>query len=49
MHRARALQPYLRAARWISLGINPYANLMGVFFTALQEDGEEDRTEPSEM
>jgi hypothetical protein len=39
MHRAEVLKPYLNAARWIPLAIDPYANLMAVFFTALQQDG----------
>ena len=51
MYRADVLKPYLSAARWIPLAINPYSNLMAVFFTALQEEGltEEDLEEPSEM
>ena len=51
MHRAEVLKPYLSAARWIPLGINPYANLTAVFFTALEEEGiqGEDLEEPSEM
>lgn len=48
--RAKALKPYLSAARWIPLAINPYANLMAVFFSGMQQDPEdEDITEPSEM
>ena len=48
------LKPYLSAACWIPLAINPYANLTAVFFTALQEEGtvaieDEDLEEPSEM
>jgi hypothetical protein len=48
------LKPYLNAARWIRLAINPYGNLTAVFFTALEEDGvgvDEDLEleEPSEM
>ena len=47
---AKALKPYLSAARWIPLAINPYANLMAVFFSGMQQDPEdEDITEPSEM
>jgi hypothetical protein len=54
MHRDNALKPYLSAARWIPLAINPYANLTAVFFTALEEEGidsveDEDLTEPSAM
>ena len=40
------------ATRWIPLGINPFANLMAVFFTGLEEEievEEEDITEPLEM
>ena len=51
MHRAEVLKPYLNAAHWIPLAINRYANLMAVFFTALEEDGvgvDEDLEEPSE-
>jgi hypothetical protein len=48
--RAVALKPYLRAARWIPLAINPYTNLTAVFLSAMQEDPEdEDIREPSEM
>jgi hypothetical protein len=48
--RADALKLYLAAARWIPLGINPYANLTAVFFSGMDEDAEdEDLTEPSEM
>jgi hypothetical protein len=48
------LKPYLNAARWIPLAINPYGNLTAVFFTALEGDGvgvDEDLEleEPSEM
>jgi hypothetical protein len=47
---AEALRPYLRAARWVPLAINPYANLTAVFFTGLEEDPEdEDVAESSEM
>ena len=51
MHRAKVLKPYLSAAHWIPLSINPYANLMAVFFTALEEEGvqDEDLEKPSEM
>jgi hypothetical protein len=51
MHRADALKPYLNAAHWIPLAINPYANLTAVFFTALKEEDveDEDLTKPSEM
>jgi hypothetical protein len=49
-YSAKALKPYLRAARWIPLAINPYANLTPVFFTGLEQDGdEEDINETSEM
>jgi hypothetical protein len=47
--RAKALKPYLSAARWIPLGINPYANLTAVFFSGMEQDPEDDVTEPSEM
>lgn len=40
--RADILKPYLSAARWIPLAINPYANLTTVFFTALEEEGIQD-------
>lgn len=54
MLRADVLKPYLSAARWIPLAINPYANLTAVFFTALEEEGiqghgEEDLEQSSEM
>jgi len=52
IHSAPALKPYRHAARWIPLGINPFANLTAVFFTGLEEEievEEEDVTEPSEM
>jgi hypothetical protein len=50
VRRAKALKPYLGAARWIPLAINPFANITAVFFTALEEDGaDEDLVEPSEM
>jgi hypothetical protein len=51
MRRADVLKPYLSAARWIPLAINPYANLTAVFFTALEEESveDEDLEEPSEM
>ena len=51
MHRAEVLKPYLNAAHWIALTINPYANLTAVFFTVLEEEGveDEDLTESSEM
>jgi hypothetical protein len=48
--RAKALKPYLSAARWIPLGISLYANLTAVFFTGMEEDPEdEDIGQPSEM
>ncbi|KIM43032.1 hypothetical protein M413DRAFT_26238 [Hebeloma cylindrosporum] len=50
--KAPALKPYRHAARWIPLGINPFANLMAVLFTGLGEEIEleaEDVIEPSEM
>lgn len=45
------LKPYLHAARWIALGINPYCNITAVFFAALEEDElrDQDLHEPSEM
>ena len=51
MYRAKVLKPYLSAACWIPLSINPYANLMAVFFTTFEEEGiqDEDLEEPSEM
>jgi hypothetical protein len=53
--RAKVLKPYLNAGRWISLAINPYANLTSVFFTALEEAevgvdcGDENINQSSEM
>jgi hypothetical protein len=48
--RAAALKPYLSAARWIPLGINPYANLTAVFFSGMEQDPEdEDTRQSSEM
>lgn len=44
------MKPYLAAARWIPLSINPYANLRAVFFSGMEDDAEdEDMTQPSEM
>ena len=48
--RADILKPFLTAGHWISPGINPFANITSVFFTAMQADiGEEDVVQSSEM
>ena len=49
--RAKALKPYLKAGRWISPAINPFANLTSVFFSAMQviDIEDEDVTQSSEM
>jgi hypothetical protein len=50
IYRSEALKPYLSAARWIPLGINPYANLTAVFFSGMQQDPEDEEVrQPSEM
>jgi hypothetical protein len=46
----RTFKHYLKAGRWISPAINPFANLTSVFFTAMQADVEdEDVNQSSEM
>jgi hypothetical protein len=49
IRRAQALKPFLHAGRWIPLAINPYANLVSVFFTALGQEADEDLNQSSEM
>lgn len=37
-----ALAPYLKAARWIALSINPFANLTRIMYAGILENGDEE-------
>jgi len=37
-----ALAPYLKAARWITLSINPFTDLTRIMYAGISENGDEE-------